>query len=200
MPTAPVRLDEKRSTRVLGTARGTPAMPVFDMQARSIRREFYAAPARKVLDDAGFGRGQRVYALTGGDFGFIDWLEALIAFVGEPPAYVISTWVTAAADLNRLYSWMTAGRLGDGWWLINPMMRSREPKLLRRMQEVFGADAIRFWPTHAKFALLRAGDWRIVTLTSANLNENQAIEFFSAQAAREEICRDLLSIYEVPLR
>lgn len=95
---------------------------------------------------------------------------------------MISTWVAAAADLYHLDRWLARGKARSIVWLMDYSIRSRRPELIEKIRELSDQDVL-LVRNHAKFSLIAADGpprWRIVSMTSANLNKNRRIEFFHA--------------------
>ena len=134
--------------------------------------------AKQALHQADFGPGREVYALTYGQWGVIDWIDALLDYTGPAEEAVVSMWTCAAREVARLGQWVEDSRIQRCRWFVDQSMRNREPAVCRMLQERFGEDAVRSGRNHAKFVTLRAGDWRIVSLGTANLNENWRLEHY----------------------
>lgn len=144
---------------------------------RTVHRAFNAPSAAAVLREAEFGPGREVFGFNGGQFSSVDLIEALVDVVGGGDL-TIATWTAAAADLNHVAAFIKRGRLRRVCWIVDRSFKTRQPALCAMLRESFGDEAIRVAETHAKFALLSGGDWRIVVQTSMNLNMNRRIESF----------------------
>tara|TARA_E500000331_G_C16839016_1_gene532691 strand:- start:111 stop:482 length:372 start_codon:yes stop_codon:yes gene_type:complete len=48
----------------------------------------------------------------------------------------------------------------------------------QKIRDNFGMDSVRVAANHSKFALIKAGEWRLVLFTSMNLNYNPRFENF----------------------
>ena len=151
-----------------------------DVPKRTSGRKFGGETAREMLADAGFGRGREAIFLTAGQFSSVDWIDGLLDYTGPADA-TIATWTAAAADLNRVETWLQGVRLRSCSWIVDRSFPNRQPAICDAFRARFGDDAIRVFATHAKFSLLWNDDgWRIVALTSANLNHNARTEMFHA--------------------
>jgi hypothetical protein len=151
-----------------------------DVPKRTIARKFAGDSAKAILQDCGFGRGREAFFLTSGQFSSVDWIDALLDYTGEAHA-TIATWTAASADLDRVDRWIGAARLSSCSWIVDRSFPNRQPAICDAFRRRFGDDAIRVFATHAKFSLLwNDAGWRIVALTSANLNLNARVEFFHA--------------------
>jgi len=151
-----------------------------DVPKRTSARKFAGDSAREMLAEAGFGRGREAIFLTAGQFSSVDWIDAILDYTGPADA-TIATWTAAAADLSRVETWLHGVRLLSCSWIVDRSFPNRQPAICDAFRARFGDDAIRVFATHAKFSLLWNDDgWRVVALTSANLNCNARTEMFHA--------------------
>lgn len=151
-----------------------------DVTKRQVGQMFAGENARKILAEADFGRGREVIYLTTGQFSSVDWIDALLDYTGEASA-VIATWTAAVADMEKVEEWLGRSRLLNCLWIVDRSFPNRQPRICDLFREKFGDDSIRVFSTHAKFSMIFNDDgWRIVSLTSANLNKNMRVEFFHA--------------------
>lgn len=121
--------------------------------------------------------GERVFGLTKGQFSLLDLLRAIIAQTG-PADLVLSTWTAGLKDTEHLGFLSKSGSIRSLLVLVDRSFPSRHPDYAARLLELFGPDAIRVTQTHAKFALVSVGDWRITIRTSMNLNFSPRWEQF----------------------
>jgi hypothetical protein len=138
------------------------------------------------LKEAKFGRGHEAMFLTAGQFSSVDWIDAILDYTGEADA-TIATWTAASADLDQVDKWIQASRIRACSWIVDRSFPNRQTdKPTNRQTAIcdafrarFGDDSIRVFATHAKFSLIwnKVG-WRVVCLTSANLNLNERTEMF----------------------
>ena len=151
-----------------------------DVKKRAVGRRFAGESALSMLQDAKFGRGREAIYLTVGQFSSIDWIDAILEYTG-PASAVIATWTAANADLDKVEEWLGRARLQECSWIVDRSFPNRQPHICDMFRRKFGDDAIRCFRTHAKFSMIWNDDgWRVVALTSANLNLNQRVEFFHA--------------------
>lgn len=151
-----------------------------DVPRRKVGRKFAGDTARELLKQAEFGRGREAIFLTGGQFSSVDWIDALLDYTGEANA-TIATWTAASADLDRVDKWIGTARLKTCSWIVDRSFPNRQPAICDGFRKRFGDDSIRVFATHAKFSLIWNDEgWRIVALTSANLNLNARTEMFHA--------------------
>lgn len=142
-------------------------------------RKFAGDNAREILKDAEFGKGRECIYLTAGQFSSVDWIDAILDYTGPADA-VIATWTAAAADMRKVREWIQNCRIQKCSWLVDRSFPNHSPHLAALMREQFGDDSVRIYRTHAKFALIHNDEWKVVALTSANLNQNRRVEFFQA--------------------
>jgi len=144
---------------------------------RQTIRAFNGETARRALEGCGWGPGREAFGFNKGQFSLVDLIDAVLDFTG-PAEGVISTWTAATADLRRVHLFIERRRLLSVKWIVDFSFENRAPEFAKLLREVFGDENIRTFRTHAKFALLSAGDWRVVLQTSMNLNQNPRIENF----------------------
>lgn len=151
-----------------------------DVPKRKVGRKFGGDTARDMLADAGFGRGREAIFLTAGQFSSVDWIEAILDYTGEAQA-TIATWTAASADLDRVDRWISTARLSSCSWIVDRSFPNRQPAICDAFRARFGDESIRVFATHAKFSMIwNDAGWRVIALTSANLNLNARTEMFHA--------------------
>lgn len=125
-----------------------------------------------------FGRGVRIVGVTGGQFSLIDLIEAVLEQVA-PADVLVSTWTPGKAEMERVCELLETGMISRFRLLVDRSFPSRHPEYVARVSEILADGAeIRMTKTHAKFALVAAGDWRICVRTSMNFNVNPRLEQF----------------------
>lgn len=144
---------------------------------KRIVRAFNGESARKVLDAAGFGPGREAFGFNKGQFSFIDLIEAALSYTG-PADVTCATWTAADADLHRVASQMENQAIRSITWIVDYSFETRQPAFCATMRRLFGDESIRTTASHAKFALITAGNWKLVIQTSMNLNQNKRLENF----------------------
>lgn len=132
-------------------------------------------------------QGDRIVALTKGQFSMLDLIKAVMAQTG-PADLVLSTWTLGIRDIENAAWLLTKGDIRSLRLLTDRSFVTRQPKYCRRMVEVFGSQAIRATRTHAKFAIIKNTDWNVCIRASMNLNRNQRWENFDLDVS-PEICR-----------
>lgn len=151
-----------------------------DVPKRKSVRKFAGDKAREMLADSGFGRGREAIFLTAGQFSSVDWIDAILDYTGEAHA-TIATWTASSADLDRVDRWIGSARLKTCSWIVDRSFPNRQPAICDAFRARFGDDAIRVFATHAKFSMIWNDEgWRVIALTSANLNLNARTEMFHA--------------------
>lgn len=148
-----------------------------------------ARPRTKMVQEFGTGMpaarrcaellepGGRVFGFTAGEFSLLDLLRALIEVTG-PADVVLSTWTAGIRDAETAAWLVEGGQIRSLMILTDRSFPRRQPAYCARVLELFGERAIVCSLTHAKFATLRAGDWRVVVRSSMNLNRNRRWEQF----------------------
>ena len=110
-----------------------------------------------------------------GQFSLIDLLDAFAEII--PGAdLTISTWTTARADLARLELLIRAQKFQNFRILTDISFQRRQPGMINAIRQTYGSEAVRITRNHAKFMLLKHGQFRIVIRTSMNLNFNPRLE------------------------
>lgn len=121
--------------------------------------------------------GARVVGLNKGQFSLLDLIAATLAQTG-PGAVTVSTWTPGRAEMESVAQMLDAGYVTDFRLLVDRSFVTRHPEYVTRIHRVLGPQAIRQTRTHAKFALIEAGDYRITIRTSMNFNRNPRYEQF----------------------
>jgi len=121
--------------------------------------------------------GCRVIGVTKGQFSLLDLIRAVLDQTG-PADLTVSTWTVGVRDADNAEFLATMGAIRSLRFLVDRSFVRRQPEYARRLVESFGVKAIRATNTHAKFAMIAAGDWRIVIRSSMNLNRNPRFEQF----------------------
>ena len=121
--------------------------------------------------------GVRVVGLNKGQFSLIDMLRAVLIQVG-PADVLVSTWTPGKFEMNCVADMLDAHQITRFRLLVDRSFVTRHPEYVGTIQAMFGAETIRQTRTHAKFALVAAGDYRIAIRTSMNFNRNARFEQF----------------------
>lgn len=136
------------------------------------------APQADAFDAIGELRpGCRVVGVTKGQFSLLDLIEAILDQI-HPADVLVSTWTPGRAEMDRVLALLEDGNIGGFRLLVDRSFPGRHPQYVERVTEICGAGAIRMTRTHAKFALVSSGDWRICIRTSMNFNLNPRMEQF----------------------
>lgn len=146
---------------------------------------FVGAPAdlRKVVDlnstparaIAGLVPGVRMFGLTKGQYSLLDLIRAVLVHTGRAEVR-LSTWSTGIRDAETAAWMMSQGDIASLQLLVDRSFPGRQPRYAGRVMALFGERAIVSTRIHAKIALIKAGDWRIVVRSSMNLNRNPRFE------------------------
>lgn len=157
-------------------ALGVPAVH----RANGRRYRYLVQPERAEEARTVFGQlkpGLELFAMSKGAFSLVDALRAILEQTG-PADVVVSTWTAAGADIQHAQAWLHSQALRSIRFLVDLSFQSRQPGFCATLRDAFGDQAIRVSKVHAKFATIRAGDWRLVLRTSANLTHNPRLETF----------------------
>jgi hypothetical protein len=119
-----------------------------------------------------------IFGFTKGAFSVIDIISHILDLVG-PSEVVFSTWTAAKVDITSVLDLVKSGKITSSRWLVDLTFQRRSPELAHSIRQTFGNDSIRVAKNHAKFALIRAGDRKIVLRTSMNINFNPRFEDFT---------------------
>ena len=121
--------------------------------------------------------GCRVVGLTKGQFSLLDLIAAVLEQVGSAEV-MVSTWTPGKAEMECVANLLDAHKITRFRLLVDRSFVTRHPEYVARIHSILGAEAIRQTRTHAKFALIAAGDYRIAIRTSMNFNRNPRFEQF----------------------
>ena len=138
---------------------------------KDAKREFRDARRAKTAAEA-VGKIEKdveIYGFTKGQFSIIEIINHVIDQVGQ--CYLsISTWTADKGDVTTVLDLVNGGRVTASRWLMDLSFNRRRPDIAHRVRTIFGPDAVRVAQNHAKFLLLKADGWKIVIMTSMNLN------------------------------
>jgi len=118
--------------------------------------------------------GVHRFGLSKGQFSLIELIDVITAQIG-PVDLSLSTWTAARADLTRLEE-LISTRFSSVRFLLDFSFQRRQPALIAEIRRIFGEASIVVTRNHAKFLLMKAGDWRLIIRTSMNLNCNPRLE------------------------
>ena len=124
--------------------------------------------------------GCAIFGITKGQFSLIELIGAILDQTG-PADIFISTWTAAGADLSDAHELLKSGKLLSIRFLVDHTFQRRKPAFAAKIRDLFGIESIRVTRNHAKFCLIRNGEWDIVLKTSMNLNSNPRLEDFDIQ-------------------
>jgi hypothetical protein len=121
--------------------------------------------------------GCRVVGVTKGQFSLLDLISAVLGQVGAADV-LVSTWTPGKREMEAVADMLDRHVITRFRLLVDRSFVTRHPEYVANVQRIFGLDAIRQTRTHAKFALIAAGDFRITIRTSMNFNHNPRFEQF----------------------
>jgi hypothetical protein len=142
--------------------------------------------ARRIGDEnaraalAGFDKDTRIVGLTNGAFSLISLVSESLKVIG-PAHFCISTWSAGFYDISAVQELIESGNLLSVRVVIDRSFKTRLSQYSASLIEVFGEENIRTTNTHSKFVLLENEEWKVVILSSMNLNENKRSENFDIQ-------------------
>ena len=121
--------------------------------------------------------GCRVVGVTKGQFSMLDMLSAVLAQTG-PADVAVSTWTQGKAGMEGVAGLIRSGNVKSFRLLVDRSFVTRHPGYVKRIHDIAGPTSVRQTKTHAKFALISGGDYRITIRTSMNFNHNPRLEQF----------------------
>lgn len=121
--------------------------------------------------------GVRIVGLTKGQFSLLDLIAAVLDQIGAA-SVTVSTWTPGAKEMDAVAALLDSGLVTDFRLLLDRSFATRHPEYVARIHAALGPEAIRQTRTHAKFALIAAGAWRVTIRTSMNFNRNPRFEQF----------------------
>lgn len=121
--------------------------------------------------------GCRVVGINKGQFSMLDLLHAVLEQVG-PADVTVSTWTQGKADIRGVEGLLRTQQITRFRLLIDRSFVTRHPDYVRLIHRIAGPESVRQTKTHAKFALIAAGNYRITIRTSMNFNRNPRLEQF----------------------
>lgn len=135
-------------------------------------------PVESAVDAVrGLAPGGRIVGVTKGQFSLLDLIEAVLTHTG-PAAVTVSTWTPGRAEMERVIDMLRHRRIESFRLLVDRSFPTRQPQYMELIRRLVPASEIRMTRTHAKFALITAGDWRVTIRTSMNFNANPRFEQF----------------------
>jgi hypothetical protein len=141
-----------------------------------VRDALDAGTARALVGD--LTPGCDVFALSKGAAAFGDVLALLLETAG-PADLTLATWCAAPPELRALRRLLDGGQIRRLRLLIDPSFQRRQPQYCALLRSLFGPAAVRLVVCHLKLAVVSNEAWALVLLSSANLNANHRLEFFS---------------------
>lgn len=121
--------------------------------------------------------GCRVVGVSKGQFSLLDLIGAVLTQTGAADV-LVSTWTPGRAEMSLVADMLRRHEITRFRLLVDRSFVTRHPEYVREINGKFGAEAIRQTRTHAKFALIAGGGYRIAIRTSMNFNRNPRFEQF----------------------
>jgi hypothetical protein len=123
-------------------------------------------------------KNEEIHCLSEGQINLIDIIEKILEQVSNANVD-LTVWTAADANLKKAFDFILNFNIKKMRWCIDPSFRSRQPKYVATLQELFGEDCIRTVPTHAKLILIYNDEYNFIIQTSMNLNQNRRMESFT---------------------
>ncbi len=140
--------------------------------------------------------GVSLFAMTRGQFSMIDATLWCLDQVGHA-AVSIWTWTVADYEIECFERLRKDGRLRTGLLVIDGAARNKNSALLKRWQQGFGPESIRFVVNHSKIVTIQTGEYKLLLRGSMNLNFNPRFEQFDLTEGGEDF--DLVRAIESEL-
>lgn len=146
--------------------------------------------AKGILD--GFDKETRIVGLTNGAFSLISLISEVLKITGAAKV-TLSTWSAGFYDIGAFNDLRNSGLMTDVRIVIDYSFGTRLKQYATHLLEVFDEEQIRTTKNHSKFVLIQNDKWKIVILSSMNLNENIRSENFDI--SNEPIVFDMLNSF-----
>lgn len=121
--------------------------------------------------------GCRLVGVNKCQFSLLDLVMAVVEQIG-PSDLTIATWTPGKAEMDSVFQMLKTRKIANFRLLVDRSFPTRQPQYIKRLHEITGSESVRQTRTHAKFALIRSGDYRITIRTSMNFNRNTRLEQF----------------------
>jgi hypothetical protein len=122
-------------------------------------------------------QGKRIVGLTNGVFSLISLIHSVLKKIGKADV-TLSTWSAGWYDSKVIEELIDSGLINDFKLIIDRSFKTRAAQYSMLVTEIFKPENIRTTNTHAKFVLIENDEWKILILSSMNLNENKRCENF----------------------
>ena len=122
--------------------------------------------------------GLELVGFTKGQFSLLDLIKATAKHIG-PSHLHISTWTAALSEVGELAVMHKRGVLLSTRWLADISLGGRDRGVMQAILHHFGKNSVRVTKNHSKFCVFINDEWRLVLLSSMNLNMNPRMENFS---------------------
>jgi len=118
-----------------------------------------------------------IYGVTRGDISLTDILAHVMQDT-DSRDLVLATWTAAAGSLTVFADMARARAIRSLRLIVDPSFVTRKPADCELVHTLFGSEAIRCVPLHAKFAVFTGGRVPVTLRTSMNLNPNSRLESY----------------------
>ena len=118
------------------------------------------------------------HCLSIGQFNLIDIIEHVVSSIGNC-SIDLAVWTAAESNLKKAFTFLENENVSNMRWIIDPSFKTRQPKYVATLTDLFGVECVRSIPTHAKFILCYNQNYKVIIQTSMNLNQNKRLENFT---------------------
>ena len=155
----------------------SPEVMARPVAVRENRRKIVDARRLETAKEAisGFSKDVELFGMTKGQFSLLDLIKATLEHTG-PACLHISTWTAALAEIGELAVMQKRGSVLSCRWLADISLGGRDRGVMQAILQHFGRDSVRVTKNHSKFCLFVNDDWKLVLLSSMNLNMNPRME------------------------
>ena len=122
------------------------------------------------------------HGLSDGNWSLIDLLDGLADACGPDANLDLAIWTASGEHGRNLHRLLESGKIANLSLMVDRSFVSRKPDVCKKVVDLFGADNLRVWQSHAKFAIFHGGKVECLAMFSANLNRNTRVENFTVWA------------------
>lgn len=164
---------------------------------RSPRRKF--ADFNELGAQAAIGHldaDSEIYGVTRGEISLIDIMGHVFTDTNSRDV-VLATWTAAAGSIKQFSDMARSRAIRSLRLIVDPSFVTRKPEDCKFLHELFGSEAIRCAPLHAKFCIFSGGRVPVTLRTSMNLNPNTRIESYEISTCPEMASYHLRLVEEI---
>lgn len=144
-----------------------------------------------------------IYGVTRGEISLTDILAHIMSDT-DARDLTLATWTAAAGSLTVFADMARAKAIRSLRLIVDPSFVTRKPADCELVHTLFGSEAIRCVPLHAKFAVFSGGRLPVTLRTSMNLNPNSRLESYEISTCPEmaayhlKLSDDIFEQFAVP--